>query len=175
MKEIELVEYYKNLETVVELYAQGFRVGDIHNKTGFSRLQIEDFLATFRQHAQQDPVIRERAKEVVRVVDVHYSEIVRAMHKAIEEADFSGDYKAKLTGLKGIADVEAKRVELLQKAGMLAENTIGDQIVDMEKKQKALIEILREVTGKCNHCKMEVSKRLSAVTGKVEAVIINES
>lgn len=175
MKEVALAEYYKNLESVVELYAQGYRIGDIHNKTGFSRAQVEDFLATFRQHAQQDPVIRERSKEVVRVVDVHYSEIVRKMHKAVEEADFGGDYKTKLSGLKNIADVEAKRVELLQKAGMLAENTIGDQLVEMEQKQKALVDILRDVTGKCNHCKMEVAKRLSAVTGRVEAVTINES
>lgn len=160
------------MEEVVELYAKGHRVSDIQKISGATKAQIEQYLADFREYARQDPILRERAKEVVTVVDVHYSDIVRQMHEAISEADMNNDYKVKLSGLKGIADVEAKRVELLQKAGMLTDNAIGDQMAEMEQKQKLLVDILKEVTSKCDHCKMEVAKRLSKVTGKVEAVVV---
>ena len=43
-----------------------------------------------------------------------------------------------------------------------------------ERKQEILVSILRDVTANCDNCKWEVSRRLSEVTGKVEAVIINE-
>ena len=33
-----------------------------------------------------------------------------------------------------------------------------------------LMGILREVTGKCNHCKVEVARRLSQVAGKAEPI-----
>lgn len=175
MTELQSTEtaYYRNLETVVELYATGHRVSEIQQKTGFTRVQIEEYLATFRQYAQQDAVLRERAKEAVRVVDVHYSEIVRGMHDAVESADLNNDYKVKITGLKAIADVEAKRVELLQKAGLLSDDIMGDQLAEMEQKQAILIGILKDVTGNCDHCKIEVAKRLSKVTGNVEGVMVD--
>lgn len=171
MSSIE-VTYYKNLERVVELYATGNRISDIQKITGIARAQIEEYLNAFRKHAQQDVVLRERAKEAVRVVDVHYNEIIRGMHNAVESADMNNDYKTKITGLKSIADVEAKRVELLQKAGLLSDDVIGDQVADMEKKQEILIQILKDVTGDCDRCKNEVAKRLSQVTGKIEGVVV---
>lgn len=162
------------MEEVVELYAKGRRVSDIQKQTGLTKAQIDKYLGDFRQYSLQDPILRERAREVVTVVDVHYSEIIRGMHSAVEEADLNNDYKVKITGLKSIAEVEAKRVELLQKAGMLTENSMGDQLAEMESKQQMLMDILREVSSKCDHCKMEVSRRLSRITGKTEAVVVND-
>ena len=34
--------------------------------------------------------------------------------------------------------------------------------------------ILRDVTSNCNHCKFEVARRLTEVTGKVEPVNIDD-
>lgn len=170
--ELEVQRHYERMEEIVKLYAQGNRLSDIQRITGLKRSEIEGHLKEFREYAEQDRVIRERAKEVVLVVDTHYSHIVGELYKAAEEADLNSDYKTKITALKTIADVEAKKVELLQKAGILAQNTIGDQIVESEKKQAALIKILKEVSSKCNNCKVEVAKRLSGVTGKIEPITV---
>jgi ribosomal protein S25 len=43
-----------------------------------------------------------------------------------------------------------------------------------ERKQEMLVGILKEVTSSCNHCKVEVAKRLSQITGIVEPIIISE-
>jgi hypothetical protein len=37
-----------------------------------------------------------------------------------------------------------------------------------------LVGILKEVTSSCNHCKIEVAKRLSQITGIVEPIIISQ-
>ena len=63
---------------------------------------------------------------------------------------------------------------MLNKAGVLEDNTIADEILENERKHEILVNILKEVTANCDHCKWEVSKRLSQVTGQVEAVIVND-
>jgi hypothetical protein len=43
-------------------------------------------------------------------------------------------------------------------------------------RQEMLVGILKEVTSGCNHCKIEVAKRLSQITGVVQPIeIIEES
>jgi hypothetical protein len=37
-----------------------------------------------------------------------------------------------------------------------------------------LVGILKEVTSTCNHCKVEVAKRLSQITGLVEPIVISQ-
>ena len=50
---------------------------------------------------------------------------------------------------------------------------MADQILESERKQDILVGILKDVTANCDKCKWEVSKRLSEVTGQIEAVIID--
>ena len=76
----------------------------------------------------------------------------------------------KASALKMIADVEQKRIDMLQKAGLLENNELSAQLLETERKQEILMSILKEVTSDCSHCKVEVAKRLSEVTGKVEPI-----
>ena len=47
------------------------------------------------------------------------------------------------------------------------------QVAEAERKQEVLVKILKEVTSTCPKCKLEVAKRLSQITGVVEAVVID--
>jgi hypothetical protein len=98
--------------------------------------------------------------------------IIRELWETMEQADLNNDFKLKATVLKSLADVEGKRVDLLQKAGLLDNQQIGDEVIEMEKKHEILIGILREVTSDCPHCKVEVARRLSSVTGKTETIVV---
>lgn len=60
---------------------------------------------------------------------------------------------------------------MLQKAGLLENRELAEQLVENEKKQAAIMEIIKEVISTCNHCKPKVLKRMSQMNG--EAVIIN--
>lgn len=168
--EVEVIRYFEEQNKVVELYAKGYRESDIQKQLGLERRKIDDHLAEFRDYAKQDRVIRERAKEVVLIVDQHYNDLSKGMHENVEEADLAGDYKAALSGRKMIADVEAKRVELLAKAGILADSTIGDQIAEQEENTKILVGILQNIAKKYPDVAKEISFELSKVSGKVEPV-----
>ncbi len=102
----------------------------------------------------------------------HYSMIISRLWETVEQADKNDDYKTKNSVLKNVADIEAKKIDMLQKAGLYDDASIGDEIAEMEEKQAILISILKEVTSTCEHCKYEVARRLSRVTGKPEPVDI---
>lgn len=170
--EADIMRRYDEQQEIVLLYVKGHTVPEIVRLTGMPRASVEQHLMDFRDYASQDKVIRTRAKDIVLSVDTHYSDIIKRLYINIEALEFSGDAKAALSGLKMVADAEAKRVELLAKAGLLADNTIGDQITEMERKQSILVEILREITRKYPNIGREIQGRLSEVTGKTEGVVV---
>lgn len=172
LTEADILRRYDEQQEVVLLYVKGHTVPEIMRLTGMKRLSVEEHLKDFRDYAAQDKVIRTRAKDIVLSVDTHYSDIIKALYRNIEAAEFKDDPKAAMAGLKMVADAEAKRVELLAKAGLLADNTIGDQIAEMERKQSILVEILREISRKHPDIGREIQGRLSDVTGKTEGVVV---
>ena len=172
LTEADVMKRYDEQQQIVLLYVKGHTVQEIVRLTGMRRVQVEEHLKDFREYAAQDKAIRTRAKDIVLSVDTHYSDIIKRLYTNIEALEFSGDPKAAMNGLKMVADAEAKRVELLSKAGLLADNTIGDQIAEMERKQQILVEILREITRKYPNIGREIQGRLSEVTGKTEGVVV---
>lgn len=172
LTEADIMKRYDDQQEIVLLYVKGHTVPEITRLTGMKRTQVEEHLKDFREYAAQDRAIRTRAKDIVLSVDTHYSDIIKALYRNIEAAEFKDDPKAAMAGLKMVADAEAKRVDLLSKAGMLADNTIGDQIAEMERKQAVLVEILREISRKYPNIGREIQGRLSDVTGKTEGVVV---
>jgi hypothetical protein len=172
LTEADILRSYDEQQEIVLLYVKGHTVPEIVRLTGMRRASVEKHLQDFRDYAAQDKVIRTRAKDIVLSVDTHYSDIIKALYRNIEAAEFKDDPKAAMAGLKMVADAEAKRVDLLAKAGLLADNTIGDQIAEMERKQAILVEILREISRKHPAIGREIQGRLSEVTGKTEGVVV---
>lgn len=172
LTEADVLRRYDEQQEIVLLYVKGHTVPEIVRLTGMKRALVENHLQDFRDYAAQDRAIRTRAKDIVLSVDTHYSDIIKALYRNIEAAEFKDDPKAAMAGLKMVADAEAKRVDLLSKAGMLADNTIGDQIAEMERKQAILVEILREISRKHPNIGKEIQGRLSEVTGKTEGVVV---
>lgn len=172
LTEADVLRRYDEQQEIVLLYVKGHTVPEIVRLTGMARASVEQHLTDFRDFAAQDRAIRTRAKDIVLSVDTHYSDIIKAMYRNIEAAEFKDDPKAAMAGLKMVADAEAKRVDLLAKAGMLADNTIGDQIAEMERKQAILVEILKEITRKHPAIGREIQGRLSEVTGRTEGVVV---
>jgi hypothetical protein len=101
--------------------------------------------------------------------------LIKEAWKTVEDADTQGQLNVKAGALKLIADIETKRITMLQAVGVLENNEIASQIAETERKQEILVGILKEVTAGCPKCKLDVAKRLSQITGIVESVVIEES
>ena len=65
-------------------------------------------------------------------------------------------------------------MDMLHKAGVLEDNELASQILETERKQEILVGILKEVTADCDHCKVEVARRLSQATNRIEEIKVIE-
>jgi hypothetical protein len=99
--------------------------------------------------------------------------LIKEAWKTVEDADQAGQLGVKATSLKLIADIEGKRIGMLQEVGLLDNAELATDLAETERKQEILVKILKEVTAVCPKCKLEVAKRLSQITGVVEHVIID--
>lgn len=170
MSEIELSSSFDQMNLVVEELLKGKNPTEISNHLGIKRSEVLKHLDIWRELVSGDSRIRERAKEALAGADQHYSMIIQRAWETVDQADANQELRTKSGALKMIADVEQKRIDMLQKAGLLENNELSTQLLETERKQEILVTILKEVTSDCDRCRIEVSKRLSEVTGRVEPI-----
>lgn len=168
--DLEVAEHFDQMNKVIEELLKGNNPTAIAKVLGIKRIEVLDHIDTWRGLVKSDNNIRERAKEALGAADQHYAMIINKAWETVDQADAAAELRTKAQALKLIMDVEAKRIEMLQKAGLLENNELGDQLVETERKQEILMNILRDVTSNCDHCKFEVARRLSDASGKMEAV-----
>ena len=143
--------------------------------TGFKRAEVVEYIDEWKLVVRNDSATRDRAKEAVSGADQHYAMLIKEAWKTVEDADQSGQLGVKATSLKLIADIETKRITMLKEVGLLDNAEIAGQILETERKQDILIEILREIAKEHPQVRKEIMKKLSRITGIVEPIEIIES
>ncbi len=171
--EIELADHYDRMNKVVEELLKGNHATKISTLTGFKRSEVIEYIDEWKEAVRTDSGARERAKQAISGADQHYAMLIKEAWKTVEDADQLGQLNVKATTLKLIADIEGKRIGMLQEVGLLDNAELATDLAEMERKQEILVKILKEVTAVCPKCKLEVAKRLSQITGIVEHVIID--
>lgn len=172
-KEIESVDKFDRMNSVVESLLKGNNPTQIARELEMKRAEVLEMLDLWRGLMNSDKGIRERAREALSGADQHYAMLINRSWETVEQADVNSDLRTKASALKLIADIEGKRIDMLQKAGLLENNEMAAQLMETERKQEILMGILKEVTSTCNHCKFEVAKRLGEVTGQAQEVKID--
>lgn len=172
--EIDLPQHMDRMNTVVERLLQGNSPTQIATLTGYKRSEVVELIDEWKNIVHNDNAIRDRAKEAISGADQHYAMLIKEAWKTVEDADNQGLLAIKSGALKLIADIETKRIGMLQSVGVLENNELASQVAEAERKQEVLVKILKEVTSTCPKCKMDVAKRLSQITGVVEAIVIEE-
>jgi len=171
--EVEVAGQFDQMNKVVEELLKGNTSAAIAKNLNLTRVQIDNHIKTWKELIKDNSAVKARAKEALAGADEHYSMLIKEAWRTVEQADLQDSLNVKTQALKLIADIEAKRIDMLNKAGVLENDDMADQILESERKQELLVNILKEVTANCDNCKWEVSKRLSEVTGKIEAVIVD--
>ena len=171
--EIEVAGQFDQMNKVVEELLKGNSPAQIVRSLGLTRVQVENYIDAWKGFVHDNTAIRERAKEALAGADEHYNMLIKEAWSVVEAATVAEELNTKNASLKLIADIEAKRIDMLNKAGVLENDSMADQILESERKQDVLVGILRDVTSSCEKCKWEVAKRLQEVTGQLEAVEID--
>ena len=173
--EIELADHYDRMNTVVAELLKGNNPTQIATLTGFKRAEVVELITEWKTVVHNDVGARDRAKEAISGADKHYAMLIKEAWKTVEDADQSGQLSVKSGALKLIADIEGKRIGMLQEVGLLDNAELAGQLAETERKQEVLVGILKEVTASCPKCKMDVARRLSQITGIVESVVVEEA
>lgn len=173
MSELELADHFDRMNKVVSELLKGNNPTQIATITGFKRADVVGLIDEWKSVVHNDVGARDRAKEAISGADQHYAMLIKEAWKTVEDADTQGQLNVKATALKLIADIEGKRIGMLQEVGLLDNAELASQIADTERKQEILVKILKEVTATCPKCKMEVAKRLSQITGIVEPIVVD--
>ena len=172
---MELAGAFDEMNNVIEELLKGNNPTQIAKNLGMTRANVLQHVESWKDITQNDNRIRERAKQALSGADQHYAMIINRAWETVDQADASNQLGNKTAALKLVADIEQKRMDMLHKAGILEDNEMATQMLETERKQEIIMNILKEVTSDCNHCKVEVARRLSQATNKVEEIRIIES
>ena len=174
MSELELAGQFDQMNRVVEEMLKGSTPSQISKSLSLKLVEVNEHIRNWKGLVLSGEFgIKERATEALSAADQHYNMIIKEAWETVHQADAQDALNVKAQSLKLIADVEQKRIDMLQKAGVLEKNDMADAILETERKQELLVGILRDVTSSCPNCKQEVARRLAEVTNRVEVISVD--
>ena len=171
--EAALVNHLDLVNRVASEYLKGSDASEISKILNIPRTKVTELLTDWRVMAANNQAIHARAKEALAGADQHFSSLIKKAYEVIDSADTTANLTAKTTSIKLIADIESKRLEMLQKAGLLDNQELADELLETERKQEILISILKEVTSSCESCRPKVLTKLSQVNEGGVVIIDN--
>ena len=172
MTDTQMLLHLEEVNKVAAEYIKGNDETTISKQLDLPRTRVVKLLNEWRGMISNNEAIRARAREALCTADQHYNKLITKTYEVIDAAESQGDLSEKTKAIKLILDIENKRIEMLQKAGLLENKEIAEELMAMENKQEVLVKILREVSGKCDNCKVEVAKRLADVAKQDEVITI---
>ena len=170
--EDKLVEHLDNVNKVVEKYLAGSDPTQISKELAVPRQTVVAYINEWRQMAADNAAIRARAKEALVGADTHYSKLISKAYEVIDEATTTANLAAKTQGIKLVMDLEKTRIEMLQKAGLLENKELAEEMIAIEEKQEALIQILKDIASEYPEIRDEIMRRLSKLSKQSETITI---
>ena len=161
-QEIEEADYYVNMNRVVEMYLKGeTNATKISKGLSLPRKDVLDYIQAWKEIAANNDRIKERAAEALTAMDKHYDMIIKGFWEVIDNA--AVDLKTKAGALKSVADVEAKRQETLQKAGLYDDAGVAEELVAMEEYTDGIKSVLFAVIKEYPQTKVFIMEKLSSL------------
>ena len=172
---MDILTHIEEVNAVATEYIKGLNETEISRELDIPKARVATLLREWKQMASNSEAVRSRAREALAAADQHYGKLIKQAYEVIDDANLNQQSAVKLNAIKLVLDIETRRIDMLQKAGLLENKELADQLIETERKQELLMTILKEVSGQCSTCKPKVLARLSEVSGPTgEAVVIHE-
>ena len=170
--EDDLVKHLDEVNRVVEEYLKGNDATVISKELAIPRTRVVQLINEWKVMASANDAIRARAKEALASADAHYNKLISKSYEVIDEASVTNNLSAKTAAIKLVMDIESKRIDMLQKAGLLENKELAEEMVQIEKKQEVLMGILRDIASEYPQVRDEIMRRLSEIAKKDEVITI---
>jgi molecular chaperone GrpE (heat shock protein) len=157
---------FELMEQVAELTLHGHSATAISKQLNIPRKEVRTLQEDYRIALSQDGEARDLARDHLNLMVKHFDELINRLYKLIDDID-TLDWNAaaaaqKNAAIKGIAELTAKRVDALQKAGLFESAEIGDEIARWEEEKEILLSILQDI---CPSCQSVVGARITKLRG----------
>ena len=166
------VEHLDEMNKVVERYLQGSDPTQISKELALPRTKVVAHLDQWKLMASDNAAIRQRAKEALVAADTHYNHLINKAYEVIDEATTVGNLGAKNAGIKLVLDIESKRIDMLQKAGLLENKELAEEMLEIERRQDILKNILKDVAAEHPEVRDKIMRRLSEVSKNDEVITV---
>jgi hypothetical protein len=170
--EIELIQHLDEVNKVVTEYLKGQDPTKISKDLDMPRTRVVSLINEWKVMASANDAIRARAKEALAGADAHYSKLITRSYEVIDEASMTNNLSAKTQAIKLVMDIEKSRIEMLQKAGLLENKELAEEMVQIERRQEVLVEILREIASTHPEVRDLIMQRLSQIAKEGEVITI---
>ena len=170
--ESDLVEHLDEVNKVVERYLQGNEPTQISKDLAMPRTKVVSLINEWKTMASDNAIIRARAKEALAGADTHYNKLITKAYEVIDDATTTANLAAKTAAIKLVMDIEKTRIDMLQKAGLLENKELAEEMVEIERKQDILVNILKDIASEYPQVRDEIMRRLSQVARDQETITI---
>jgi hypothetical protein len=170
--EVDLINHLDEMNSVVSEYLKGSDPTKIAKDLSIARVRVVAHLDEWKESASNNSAIRARAKDALAGADAHYSKLISKSYEVIDEASMTNNLSAKTAAIKLVMDIESKRIDMLQKAGLLENKELAEEIVEIEKRQEVLVGILRDIASSHPEVRDLIMQRLSAVAKEGEVITV---
>lgn len=166
------IEHLDSVNKVVEKYLAGSDATQISKELAMPRQKVVAYIDEWRSMAADNAAIRARAKEALVGADTHYSKLISKAYEVIDEATTVANLNAKTAGIKLVMDLEKTRIDMLQKAGLLENKELAEEMIEIERKQEVLVNILKDIATEHPEVRDKIMRRLSDVAKEREVITI---
>ena len=166
------VEHLDEVNKVVEKYLAGNEPTQISKELAMPRQKVVAYINEWRAMAADNAAIRARAKEALVGADTHYTKLISKAYEVIDEATTTANLGAKTAGIKLVMDLESKRIDMLQKAGLLENKELAEEMIAIENRQEVLVGILKDIAAEHPEVRDKIMRRLSDVSKDKEVITV---
>jgi len=170
--EHEIVQHLDEVNRVVEEYLKGNDPTKISKELTIPRTRVVQHINEWKTMASANDAIRARAKDALAGADAHYSKLISKSYEVIDEASMTNNLGAKTAAIKLVMDIESKRIEMLQNAGLLENKELAEEMVEIERSQEFLVGILRDIASSHPEIRNLIMERLSAIAKEGEVITV---
>jgi ElaB/YqjD/DUF883 family membrane-anchored ribosome-binding protein len=170
-EENQLVQHLDTVNKVVGEYLKGNDPTKISKQLDMPRTKVVSLIKEWQSMASDNSAIRARAKEALAAADEHYSRLISQAYEVIEEATTTANLGAKTNGIKLVMDLESKRIEMLQKAGLLENKELAEEMLEIERRQEILVGILKDIASEHPEIRDKIMGRLSEASSKLNETV----
>jgi hypothetical protein len=170
--ESELIEHLDEVNKVVTEYLKGQDPTKISKELDIPRTRVVSLINEWKVMASANDAIRARAKEALAGADTHYTKLITKAYEVIDESSMTNNLSAKTQAIKLVMDIEKSRIEMLQKAGLLENKELAEEMVEIERRQEVLVEILRHIASTHPEVRDLIMRRLSQIAKEGEVITI---